>query len=234
MHSLEREQYGPFRVFVEYMRSQDYDFVDLETFFACNGRKVIYLSFDDNYRAWFDALQLFSLLGVKATFYVNTNVIRDRTCASDIEAYYDRIDHHQERIPLSSEELKTLSSSGHAIGSHTHSHFLLTSLRTCEARSEISRGKQELEDILGQPVDHFSYPFGMRRHFSEELRHYCRDIGFKTIANAISAMQHSPQTPLHIQRSLWRLDQSLEHNLGNLRVDGALFAEITGRSALGE
>ena len=66
---------------------------------------------------------------------------------------------------------------------------MLAALPAAEARKDIRTSKQLLEDLLGEEVTHFSYPYGMRRHFTENLRGFCRDIGFHTIANAIPGMQ---------------------------------------------
>jgi peptidoglycan/xylan/chitin deacetylase (PgdA/CDA1 family) len=233
LHNLERSRFGAFEQFVNYFREQSYEFVGPDTFLQDGAGKRIFLSFDDNHRSWFEAVELFSNLNVNATFYVNTCVLRDRTTPSEISRYYDRIAYEGTRVPLSTGELLALASAGHAIGSHTHSHRMLSTLNRHEACEEIRRGKLELENSLGTPVRHFSHPFGMRRHFPEELRQYCCQIGVETIANAIPGMQHSVQSPFWIYRSSWRLDCPLIRNVQNIRVDARLFERLTGRSALG-
>jgi peptidoglycan/xylan/chitin deacetylase (PgdA/CDA1 family) len=233
LHSLSRGDAPRIREFAAYFRESGYEFVGPDCFLQPGGGKRMYLSFDDNYRLWFECADLLAESGIKATFYVNTSVLRDRTSLAEIADYYDRIDHQGERVPLSTQELLALSNAGHTIGSHTRSHRVLTALDPTEAREEIWSGKKELEDILGRPVEHFSYPFGMRRHFCKELRSYCLWIGFRTVANAIPAMQHAQQSLSEIQRSPWRLDRMLAWNLENLRADGRLFARLTGRSAIG-
>lgn len=54
------------------------------------------------------------------------------------------------------------------IGSHTLSHRFLTTLDDDAAWRQISEGKQQLEDCLGQPVQGFCYPGGRyrRRHLA--------------------------------------------------------------------
>jgi peptidoglycan/xylan/chitin deacetylase (PgdA/CDA1 family) len=233
MHSLDRGDARRFREFAANFRELGYQFVGPDRFLQVDGGKCVYLSFDDNYRQWYECADLLSETGITATFYVNTSVLRDRTSQTEIADYYDRINHQGERVPLSTQELLALATAGHTIGSHTRSHRVLTALEPTEAREEIWSGKKELEDILGRPVEHFSYPFGMRRHFSKELRSYCLRIGFRTIANAIPAMQHAKQSSREIQRSSWRLDRTLAWNLEDLRADGRLFTKFTGRSAVG-
>ena len=192
-----------------------------------------FLSFDDNYRDWYEALPVFDELELRATFYVNTGAFRDRATPEAIRAYYTRLEHTGPHLPLSTSELREMADAGHVIGAHTHTHERLTSLPRAEAQQEIARSKRELEAILGRAVVHFSYPFGMRRHFDEHLRAYCRDLGFETVANAIPGMQHAAQRPYHLNRSPWDLERGVDYNLANLGVDGRLFARLTGRSAVG-
>ena len=49
---------------------------------------------------------------------------------------------------------------GQAIGSHTLTHPFLTRLAPARAREEITASRKKLEDLFGQPVRHFCYPYG--------------------------------------------------------------------------
>ena len=82
-------------------------------------------------------------------------------------------------------------------------------------------------------MQHFAYPYGMRRHFSRSLRHYCTSIGFVTIASAIPCLQYATNRPDNLRRSAWLLDRSLADNLDNICIDGRAFHALTGRSAVG-
>lgn len=68
---------------------------------------------------------------------------------------------------------------------------MLTDLSMQRAKEEIRGSKEDLENILGKAITHFSYPFGMRRHFSRELTAYCLEIGFTTICSVIHGMLHT-------------------------------------------
>jgi peptidoglycan/xylan/chitin deacetylase (PgdA/CDA1 family) len=232
-HSLEPEAYPAFRELVHYFCDQDYRFCGPDEFCCAGKERRIFLSFDDNYRSWHEALALLADLGVQATFYVNTLPLSDRAGREVIDDYFDRIHYTGTRRTLSSQELRELDGAGHIIGCHTHSHYVLTSLPASAAQEEILRGKQELEAILGKEVTHFSYPKGMRRHFNEDLRRYCAALGFVTVASAVPTLQHAPQRPLALNRSLWNLDQPLAHNLLNLKIDGRMFITLTDRSPVG-
>lgn len=232
-HALEKSNHDSFSAMIGFFADQGYRFVDIDGFLAEGDGKRIYLSFDDNYQSWHQSLPLLQKLRINATFYVNTLPLRDSASTEEVRSYYERINHAGDRQPLSRHELKDILAAGHTLGSHTHSHSMLTSLELEMAKDEILRGKTMLEDILGQQVLHFSYPYGMRRHFNEALRNYCVEIGFRTIADAIPCLQYAQQNCMNINRSPWRFDESLEYNVVNIRIDGRFFEYVSGRSAAG-
>jgi peptidoglycan/xylan/chitin deacetylase (PgdA/CDA1 family) len=61
---------------------------------------------------------------------------------------------------LSAEDLRTLASEGHAIGSHTVSHPYLAAEPVEVQRSEIEESRRLLEDAVRGPVLDFCYPGG--------------------------------------------------------------------------
>jgi peptidoglycan/xylan/chitin deacetylase (PgdA/CDA1 family) len=61
---------------------------------------------------------------------------------------------------MTADEVRALRSHGVEIGAHTHSHPDLTTLDHDGALEELRRGKAELEELLGEPVDTLAYPFG--------------------------------------------------------------------------
>jgi peptidoglycan/xylan/chitin deacetylase (PgdA/CDA1 family) len=164
LHSVEPGEMSALKGLIHWLRDMQYEFVSPQEFASSSteGRKA-FLSFDDNFRAWLDLLPLLDHEGVPATFYVNAEPLRDRAGTAQIEAYFGRICHAGERVPLSSSELLEIVAAGHVVGSHTYSHALLTSLRHPQAIEEIRAGMHALEDILCAEVADFSYPFGMRQ-----------------------------------------------------------------------
>jgi len=57
-------------------------------------------------------------------------------------------------------DLLGLATSGYTIGCHTHTHPDLTGLSEAEIEREVKGSKQILEDLLGQRVGAFCYPYG--------------------------------------------------------------------------
>src|SRR5579862_2457219 len=79
--------------------------------------------------------------GFKATFYVTVGFLGQP----------GRMDEKQ---------LRELSALGFEIGCHSMTHAYLTDLDDAGMRREILDAKAHLEQILGKPVEHFSWPGG--------------------------------------------------------------------------
>lgn len=230
-HALPSHHHGAFREMAAFFTQQGYVFTDPYGLQSRRHPKCVLVTFDDCFRDWYESLDLFEDLSIKATFYVNTLPLRDMADEQTVAQFRERTAAPWCE-PLSSDELVALRSRGHTIGSHSHSHFDLASLPPTKARDEIRCGKAMLERIVGGRVEHFAYPYGMRRHFTPALRAMCLDCGFKTIASGIPGRLHGPSSGL-LHRTSWDFEKPLEYNLQNLRIDGTLFERVTGRSAVG-
>jgi len=234
-HDLTPQILGPFRDAIEQLLAIGYRTVSPKEYVDCTSQnRRLFISFDDNYRSWYEALETLGALGVTCTFYVNTCSLRDVAKFSTIDAYFDRIDYSGDRTPLSRAELRELHRAGHNIGCHSHSHFTLSSVPCGQWSREIDDCKASLEDIIGAEVSDFSFPFGMRRHFSSKLRKYCRSRGFQTIATGISGQLNSHEIdPLAIHRTEWKFNRPHSVNFDNLRLRAGPFASLFGRSVIG-
>lgn len=234
-HALAREDWDAFRACITYFRTANYRFVSLTDYLdpSTEGR-LLFLSFDDNYRDWHDALPMLSELGAKATFYVNTLPFMDVCPEAERLAYFKRIAHVQSPLSMTREQVRDVARAGHEIGCHSHSHFDLTRLDRGQWDREIRASRDELADLIGRPIAHLAYPYGMRRYFTQSLRDYCRAIGFQSIATGVPGYQHSQRIdPFNVHRTRWNLNRSLEHNIEDIRIDGRMFEQLTGWSAIG-
>lgn len=61
---------------------------------------------------------------------------------------------------LNGDELRQMQAAGMEIGSHTVSHRQLPELNDADLRCELTDSRHMLEDVLGQKVDSFAYPYG--------------------------------------------------------------------------
>ena len=100
--------------------------------------------------------------GFKATFYVTVGFLGQP----------GRMDEKQ---------LRELSALGFEIGCHSMTHAYLTDLDGAGMRREILDAKAHLEQILGKPVEHFSWPGG---RYNARTRQVARNAGYLTVVNS--------------------------------------------------
>jgi peptidoglycan/xylan/chitin deacetylase (PgdA/CDA1 family) len=82
-------------------------------------------------------------------------------------------------LMLTTEQLIHLDRQGVEIGAHTHTHPILASLNSKEAKREIMENKLLLEEILGNRVRFFAYPNGkIDRDYNPSHRDMIRELGF--------------------------------------------------------
>ncbi|MEO8524883.1 MAG: polysaccharide deacetylase family protein [Caldimonas sp.] len=83
------------------------------------------------------------------------------------------------QLMMRTEQVRNLRSLGMEVGAHTVTHPILTRLDPAAAHDEISRGKRELEAIVGEPVRLFAYPNGTPdRDYGPEHAAQVRECGF--------------------------------------------------------
>jgi peptidoglycan/xylan/chitin deacetylase (PgdA/CDA1 family) len=93
--------------------------------------------------------------------------------------------HFGERVMLNWDEVQEMRKDGITIGSHSHTHPILSRMPIQKAKDEILNSKKVVEKNVNIEVKHFSFPNGREEDFSEELRDYCREIGFESTCSVI-------------------------------------------------
>ncbi|MFC1843888.1 polysaccharide deacetylase family protein [Thermodesulfobacteriota bacterium] len=111
---------------------------------------------------------------------------------------------------MSSGEIKRLAASPWAtVGAHTVNHSALSALTEEQQRQEIFSSKQVLEDITGEEIETFSYPFGRKQDYNRTSVRLCRKAGFVKAASNFPGQVHrwtdKYQLPRHLVRN-WGLD----------------------------
>lgn len=104
-------------------------------------------SWDDGHPLDSRLSELLQLHGFKATFFVPLA--------------------NREGLPvMSAQQIRSLRQGGFEIGSHTLDHWYLTGGDDTTARYQVSEGKDQLEQVLGEAVHGFCYPGGRfgKRH----------------------------------------------------------------------
>jgi peptidoglycan/xylan/chitin deacetylase (PgdA/CDA1 family) len=86
------------------------------------------------------------------------------------------------------------------IGAHTVDHVRLRDRSRQEQVDTITTSRQDLEQFLGQRVDHFAYPFGHREDFDERAVEAVRSAQFATACTSLPGTVRSSTDPYLLPR----------------------------------
>lgn len=117
--------------------------------------KTVALTFDDGFQNFFsEAFPILSEYGFKATVFLVTDF-----CGKTNDWAGNPSNFPACKL-LSWDEIKELNNYGIEFGNHTETHPDLTKISNTQAEKEIAESKTKIEDILGNEVTTFAYPFG--------------------------------------------------------------------------
>ena len=120
-----------------------------------------------------DKMQIYMRLKNKLKF--SSNAVRQQVLRK-LDQKFDFLTSKMEY--LTEKELLELSQSSLiTIGSHTHYHQVLSSIPEKNAKDDIRKGKECLEEWIGRRVYHFSYPYGS---YNQKITHFVNDAGFSS------------------------------------------------------
>lgn len=83
---------------------------------------------------------------------------------------------------MSATTLRTLADDGLDVGAHAATHPRLSRLDPRQRDTEIADARKRLQDVLGQPVDHFAYPYG---DYDADVRERVAAAGFTSALTCI-------------------------------------------------
>jgi peptidoglycan/xylan/chitin deacetylase (PgdA/CDA1 family) len=106
------------------------------------------------------------------------------------------------------------------IGGHTTTHPNLAQASASTARREMAENRAFLQNVTGQPIEHFAYPFGHERACGDREAQICRDVGFRTAVTTRNGALFAEHA--HELHSLPRLHLAGDDTASTLRckVDG--------------
>jgi peptidoglycan/xylan/chitin deacetylase (PgdA/CDA1 family) len=126
-----------------------------------------------------------------------------------------------DREALSEAQLRRLSRHPLVtIGGHTTTHRNLAEAPTAAVEWEMAENRRFLQEVTGQPVEHFAYPFGHARACGEREAQICREVGFRTAVTTRTGTLFAEHA--HALHALPRLHLAGDDTASTLRckVDG--------------
>ena len=180
---------------IETYRQQGHRFVSIDE--ACDiiakgrtGQPFVCLTFDDGYQDNYDiAYPILKQKQVPFAIYVTTGFIDN-----SLPMWW----YTGERLGITTESLKALDADPLCtIGAHTVSHPKLDILSLNDQQKEITQSRQELETLLGHPVNHFSYPHGA---YNADTISIIKQISFRSVLHAWGGTIRCGASPLMLPR----------------------------------
>jgi len=98
---------------------------------------------------------------------------------------------------MSCSQVRQLGDLGFEIGSHSMTHAYLSDLSDDALQAEIANSKNELEQMTGRSIEHFSCPGG---RWDKRVARFARQAGYRSVATSRSAANSSGSDPFCLGR----------------------------------
>jgi peptidoglycan/xylan/chitin deacetylase (PgdA/CDA1 family) len=162
---------------------------------------VVALTFDDAYKNVYDyALPILSELKLPATIYVPSGYVG--ACNE-----WDRGRHEPLMEIMDGTKLREVRFKGFRIGSHSKSHRRLSTLNATDLVDEAMSSKKALEDILGETVKDFAYPYGHRGDYDSRGIKALKEAGYRSAVTSCFGRHNNLKNKYALRRVLvWPTD----------------------------
>jgi len=178
---------------------------------ALPGRSVV-LSFDDGYENFADhALPVLREFGYPSVLFAVSGLLGQPAQWLDGNG--------EKPALLSGERLRELRAAQVEIGSHTVNHPRLGRLDPAQAWREIADSKAALEDVLGEAVDFFAYPYG---DYNPAVRDAVARAGYKAAVTCSRGAANTAPNPFELPRKAISYGDNLLGMFWKLAVKNAL------------
>jgi peptidoglycan/xylan/chitin deacetylase (PgdA/CDA1 family) len=136
--------------------------------------RTVAVSFDDGYADnLMAAVPIAARLGIHLTVFVTVQPVLEGSP-------FPWDEHEDHGRPLTLAELRALAAQpGVTVGAHTMTHPRLAALHVEDQQRELTASKERLEELTGQPVTLFAYPFGKPADVSAETLALARRAGYR-------------------------------------------------------
>jgi peptidoglycan/xylan/chitin deacetylase (PgdA/CDA1 family) len=122
-----------------------------------------------------------------------TDILAAAPCLQEMEfkaTFYVVVGHLGYRGKLSRSQARQLSELGFEIGCHSMTHAFLTDVNETQLHREIADAKDQLEQVIGRPIDHYSCPGG---RWHPNVARMALESGYRSVATSRCAT-NSPAT----------------------------------------
>jgi peptidoglycan/xylan/chitin deacetylase (PgdA/CDA1 family) len=102
---------------------------------------------------------------------------------------------------VNGDQIREMRRAGMDIGSHTHSHRILSHLDDGSQRDELKQSKAILEGLLGEPVTSVAYPVGSLSAYGPETCRIAESLGYRVGFNFVGKVNRLPiARPFEVNR----------------------------------
>jgi peptidoglycan/xylan/chitin deacetylase (PgdA/CDA1 family) len=153
--------------------------------------RSVVLTFDDGYQNFYDyAWPILREHRFPATVFLVSHLVGKRA--------QWLADAGRDAPPMmNTQTLRELRAAGVEFGSHSVNHPRLSMLDTERARAEIRDSKSQLEDVFGERIDDFCYPYG---DYDERTRDLVREAGYRSGITCIRGAANTAENIFEIPR----------------------------------
>ncbi|MDX1961804.1 MAG: polysaccharide deacetylase family protein [Pirellulales bacterium] len=161
-----------------------------------NDRPAACITFDDGYAENCDhALPLLIEEQIPCTYFVCTHyILEQQPFPHDIARGF--------RLPPNTvEQIRHMAAGGIEIGAHTRTHADMGKIHDPRLiREEVCASGQELEQILGQRVRYFAFPYGLQKNMTSAAFQMAREHGYDGVTSAYGDYNYPGDDAFHIRR----------------------------------
>lgn len=157
-----------------------------------DGTKIALNNYQNRYQAFIQACQLCAITQGEAQ-QVLINQLESMLEVEPPDFF--------KNIMMTWDQIRTLYSKGHTIGSHTISHPNLAHIDGNLAFKELLESKRCMENELNIKVRHFSYPVPiLEPHWNKDTVRITEQIGYKTAVTCSPGLIRMGDSPLSLKR----------------------------------
>jgi peptidoglycan/xylan/chitin deacetylase (PgdA/CDA1 family) len=161
-----------------------------------NREPCVSITFDDGYAEnCRDAIPLLIEKRIPCTYFVTTqNILQGEPFAHDLKMGC-------RFAPNTAEQLTAMAANGIEIGAHAFTHVNLAPITDPRALyREVVVAKEELQKSLGQPIQYFAFPYGLRENLNPAVFALAKKAAYAGVCSAYGGFNFPGDDHFHLQR----------------------------------